>query len=65
MTPEQRYMMDAQGFVILRGAMSDAEVEAGRAVSWLCRRIGTATVVHGPWLSEPVALGSSCPHRCC
>jgi hypothetical protein len=37
MTPEQRYMMDAQGFVILRGAMSDAEVEAGRAVSWLCR----------------------------
>ena len=31
MTPEQRYMMDAQGFLILRGAMSDAEVEAGRA----------------------------------
>ena len=34
MTPEQRYMLDASGYLILRGAMSSDEVEEGRAVSW-------------------------------
>ena len=30
MTPEQRYMLDASGYLILRGALSRSEVEDAR-----------------------------------